>query len=552
MSLNVSVETKTKDNVFVNLVVEVQYRVLADKVETCYMLQDPEQKIKAFVFDLVRTQVQLLDLDDVFSKKDDIAIAIKNELDEKMPEFGYEIIKAQVTDVNPDANVKAVMNEINTAQPLRITATEKDKAIKAMKAKLIEDTVDKDILEGIAKLRQPIIRLFSYTVIDYFCPKGNLYTMIKGSIRRKHFSLALTNLRHYIEFNKYNKWNRLNNRHELEFLNVIRNYNKEKSNEDKFTFVYERGESKINIDVTDDPVENYKKKKQYIEDLKVIYKKVSVKRQLNDPDGGKEWKKEHPLDAFIVDLIISSENEYCYSNTNIHEKSMEDLNDIPYDLFSKPSIHVGYGNFINHIYERYIANSNNQASDLEKKKAAECLLRAVKNINKFDYTTKSFSLTKLLKENSAYGKCELIRVLRNEEDKLDKISNFIKNNAISKTEKSKKQIKKIDLAMRKLGYEYRNPPRFDHFISNNRSNNGENNEGNNGENNEGNNSGNNDGNNGNDDGNIGNDNSSDRYEGSRTSKHTGKGKRSYPKTMTDASEEEDRNFFLIVYSDPNS
>jgi hypothetical protein len=174
---------------------------------------------------------------------------------------------------------------------------------------------------------------------------------------------------------------------------------------------------------------------------------------------------------------------------------MEDLNDIPYDLFSKPSIHIAYGNFINHIYERYIANSNNQASDLEKKKAAECLLRAVKNINKFDYTTKSFSLTKLLKENSAYGKCELIRVLRNEEDKLDKISNFIKNNAISKTEKSKKQIKKIDLAMRKLGYEYRNAPRFDHFISNNRSNNGENNEGNNGENNEGNNSGNNDRNN---------------------------------------------------------
>ncbi|ORY21051.1 hypothetical protein LY90DRAFT_707600 [Neocallimastix californiae] len=508
MSLNVSVETKTKDNVFVNLVVEVQYRVLANKVyEECYILQDPEQKIKAFVFDLVRIQVPLLDLDDVFSKKDDIAIAIKNELDEKMPEFGYEIIKAQVTDVNPDANVKAVMNEINTAQPLRITATEKDKAIKAMKAKLIEDAVDEDILEVIAKLRQPIIRLFSYTVISNYCPKGNLCTMIKGSIRRKHFSLALTNFRHYKEFNKYNKWNRLNNRHELEFLNVIRNYNKEKSNEDKFIFVTERGNSKFNIDVTDDPVENYKKKKQYIEDLKLIYKKVSVKRQVDDPDGGKKWKKEHPLDAFIVDLIISSENEYCYSNTNIHEKSMEDLNDIPYDLFSKPSIHVGYGNFINHIYERYIANSNNQASDLEKKKAAECLLRAVKNINKFDYTTKPFSLTKLLLQNSSYGKCELIEILRNEEDKLDKISEFIKNNAVSKTEKSKKQIKKIDLAMRKLGYDYMRAPGFDYIFSNNRNNNGENNEGNNGENNEGNNGENNEGNNsGNNDGNNGGNN----------------------------------------------
>ena len=516
MSLNVSVETKTKDNVFVNLVVEVQYRVLANKVyEECYILQDPEQKIKAFVFDLVRIQVPLLDLDDVFSKKDDIAIAIKNELDEKMPEFGYEIIKAQVTDVNPDANVKAVMNEINTAQPLRITATEKDKAIKAMKAKLIEDAVDKDILEGIAKLRQPIIRLLSYTIIDYYCPIGNLYSIIKGSIRRKHFSLALTNLRHYKEFNKYNKWNRLNNRHELEFLNVIRNYNKEKSNEDKFTFVTERGNSKFNIDVTDDPVENYEKKKQYIEDLKVIYKKVSVKRQLNDPNGGKEWKKKHPLRTFIVNLIISSENEYCYSNTNIHEKSMEDLNDIPYDLFSKPSIHIAYGNFINHIYEWYVANPNNQASDLEKKKAAECLLRAVKNINNFDHTKKLFSLTKLSRNDKDKGITELTNALRNEEGKLDEISDFIKTNAVNKTEKSKKQIKEIDEAIKKLSDTYKNAPLADNN-SNNSSNNGENNGGNNGEN---------------DDDNAGNDNSNDRDEGHRTTKRTRKGKRSYPKTM---------------------
>ncbi|KAL6633043.1 hypothetical protein U3516DRAFT_885548, partial [Neocallimastix sp. 'constans'] len=76
--LNVSVETKTKDNVFVNLVVVVQYRVLPDKVyEACYMLHDPEQQIKAFIFDLVRAQVPLLNLDDVFSKKDDIAITVK-------------------------------------------------------------------------------------------------------------------------------------------------------------------------------------------------------------------------------------------------------------------------------------------------------------------------------------------------------------------------------------------------------------------------------------------------------------------------------------------
>ncbi|KAG4087074.1 band 7 family-domain-containing protein [Neocallimastix lanati (nom. inval.)] len=168
--LNVSVETKTKDNVFVNLVVAVQYRVLADKVyEACYMLQDPEQQIKAFVFDLVRAQVPLLDLDDVFSKKDDIAIAVKNELEGQMAEFGYGIIKALVTDVNPDANVKAAMNEINTAQRLRIAATEKGETEKIMKVKQAEAEADAAILQGkgIAGQRQAIIEGLSDSVGEF-------------------------------------------------------------------------------------------------------------------------------------------------------------------------------------------------------------------------------------------------------------------------------------------------------------------------------------------------------------------------------------------------
>ncbi|KAL6633052.1 band 7 family-domain-containing protein [Neocallimastix sp. 'constans'] len=168
--LNVSVETKTKDNVFVNLVVAVQYRVLPDKVyEACYMLQDPEQQIKAFVFDLVRAQVPLLDLDDVFSKKDDIAIAVKNELEGQMAEFGYGIIKALVTDVNPDANVKAAMNEINTAQRLRIAATEKGETEKIMKVKQAEAEADAAILQGkgIAGQRQAIIEGLSDSVEEF-------------------------------------------------------------------------------------------------------------------------------------------------------------------------------------------------------------------------------------------------------------------------------------------------------------------------------------------------------------------------------------------------
>jgi regulator of protease activity HflC (stomatin/prohibitin superfamily) len=133
------------------------------------MLQDPEQQINAFVFDLVRAQVPLLDLDDVFSKKDDIANAVKKELDSQMEEFGYGIIKALVTDVNPDANVKAAMNEINTAQRLRIAATEKGEAEKIMKIKHAEAEAESSILhgQGIAGQRRAIIEGMGESVEEF-------------------------------------------------------------------------------------------------------------------------------------------------------------------------------------------------------------------------------------------------------------------------------------------------------------------------------------------------------------------------------------------------
>ncbi|MDR0630686.1 MAG: hypothetical protein LBF70_01475, partial [Holosporales bacterium] len=111
--LDVDVETKTKDNVFVRMIVVVQYKILETKIfEACYTLHDPVEQIKAFVFDLVRAQIPLMELDDVFSKKDDVANAVRNELRIPMSDFGYEIIKTLVTDIDPDAQVKTAMNEI--------------------------------------------------------------------------------------------------------------------------------------------------------------------------------------------------------------------------------------------------------------------------------------------------------------------------------------------------------------------------------------------------------------------------------------------------------
>ena len=122
--LDVMVETKTSDDVFVALKVSVQFIILKEKVfDAYYRLENPREQINAYVFDVVRAEVPKMKLDDVFIKKDDIAIAIKSELEEAMSSYGYNIIKALVTDIDPDAEVKRSMNHINAAERQKL-ATE--------------------------------------------------------------------------------------------------------------------------------------------------------------------------------------------------------------------------------------------------------------------------------------------------------------------------------------------------------------------------------------------------------------------------------------------
>jgi len=121
--LDVIVDTKTKDNVFVKLKVTVQYKVIADKVyDAFYKLDYPQDQITSYVFDVVRAVVPKMILDDVFEKKDEIANAVKGELNDAMNNYGYDIIKALVTDIDPDAEVKAAMNRINAAERKKVAA----------------------------------------------------------------------------------------------------------------------------------------------------------------------------------------------------------------------------------------------------------------------------------------------------------------------------------------------------------------------------------------------------------------------------------------------
>ena len=121
--LDVIVETKTKDDVFVRLKISVQYKVIREKVyDAFYKLDFPHEQITSYVFDVVRAEVPKMILDDVFLRKDDIAIAVKAELNEAMMEYGYDIIKTLVTDIDPDAQVKEAMNRINAAEREKVAA----------------------------------------------------------------------------------------------------------------------------------------------------------------------------------------------------------------------------------------------------------------------------------------------------------------------------------------------------------------------------------------------------------------------------------------------
>ena len=159
--LDVVVETKTKDDVFVRLKVSVQFKVIKEKVyDAFYKLDNPADQITSFIFDVVRAEVPKLILDDVFLKKDDIAVAVKSELQDAMTEYGYQIIKTLVTDIDPDAQVKEAMNRINASEREKVASQFEGEAQKILIVEKAKAEAESKRLQGqgIADQRREIAR----------------------------------------------------------------------------------------------------------------------------------------------------------------------------------------------------------------------------------------------------------------------------------------------------------------------------------------------------------------------------------------------------------
>ena len=159
--LDVIIETKTLDDVFVKLKVSVQFVVIKEKVyEAFYKLEYPHDQITSYVFDVVRAEVPKMKLDDVFVKKDDIAIAVKTELNDAMLNYGYDIIKTLVTDIDPDSQVKAAMNRINAADREKTAAQYEGDAQRILIVERAKAEAESKRLQGkgIADQRREIAR----------------------------------------------------------------------------------------------------------------------------------------------------------------------------------------------------------------------------------------------------------------------------------------------------------------------------------------------------------------------------------------------------------
>lgn len=168
--LDVRVETKTLDNVFITAVVSIQFQVLQEKVyEAFYALTDPRRQITAHVFDVLRAELPNLELDSVFEAKEELAISVKNALSETMTQYGYQILQTLITDLDPDQRVKNAMNEINSSKRLKYAVAERAEGEKILKVKSAEAEAEAKYLSGVgvAKQRKAIVDGLKGSIVEF-------------------------------------------------------------------------------------------------------------------------------------------------------------------------------------------------------------------------------------------------------------------------------------------------------------------------------------------------------------------------------------------------
>jgi len=168
--IDVRVETKTLDNVFITATVSVQFQVIRDNVyDAFYSLTNPRMQIMAHIYDVMRAELPNLELDAVFEAKEDLAASVKAALTEVMTSYGYQILQALITDLDPDQRVKNAMNEINSSKRLKYAVAEQAEGAKILQVKAAEAEAEAKYLSGVgvAKQRKAIVDGLRSSIVDF-------------------------------------------------------------------------------------------------------------------------------------------------------------------------------------------------------------------------------------------------------------------------------------------------------------------------------------------------------------------------------------------------
>lgn len=168
--IDVRVETKTLDNVFITATVSVQYQVNREDVfDAFYSLTNPRMQITAHIYDVLRAELPTLELDSVFEAKEELALSVKNALSEVMTRYGYQILQALITDLDPDQRVKNAMNEINSSKRLKYAVAEQAEGAKILQVKAAEAEAEAKYLSGVgvAKQRKAIVDGLRSSIVDF-------------------------------------------------------------------------------------------------------------------------------------------------------------------------------------------------------------------------------------------------------------------------------------------------------------------------------------------------------------------------------------------------
>lgn len=168
--LNCNLETKTKDNVFVSVSCSVQFQIIKDKVyQAFYLMSQPREQMRAYVFDTIRAAICTLTLDEAFESKEEISQQLKSHLSEVMASFGLSILQALVTDLTPDSRVRTAMNEINASKRFKESAVQRAEGEKILKVKKAEAEAESLYLSGVgvARQRKAIMMGLKESIVDF-------------------------------------------------------------------------------------------------------------------------------------------------------------------------------------------------------------------------------------------------------------------------------------------------------------------------------------------------------------------------------------------------